>query len=120
MEKTIVKRIKNRTTIEGRICSYDSDQIREEILAFSKANSKFNLPHKYTWVITPINGFAKIIEREMPKPELSTLEKKALGREAIDYMISAWNPEEHGENMDLDCLQQIICELSGYNFEHHK
>ena len=48
--------------IDGRRCSFETEEIRAEILAFSKVNAEFTLPDKYTYEITELNGFAKIIK----------------------------------------------------------
>lgn len=120
MENILVEVIDGFTTIDGKICSYDTEEIRGEILSYSQVNKSFNLPRKYHYVVTPVNGFAKIIRKAKPDKELSAEEKAKLGSDAIDYMIKLLPPDEYGENMDADCLQQIICDLSGYNFENHK
>ena len=67
MENTIIERNGVVNTIEGRTCTYDTDEIRDEIVSFSLSNSKFNLPDKYTWVVTKQNGFAKIILKDKGK-----------------------------------------------------
>lgn len=46
--------------IDGRTCSYQTERIRDEILDFSEVNNEFNLPKKYSYTITELNGFAKI------------------------------------------------------------
>ena len=55
-----VKSINGSPTINENRCSFETDQIRTEILAFSKVNDEFILPDKYTYEITELNGFAKI------------------------------------------------------------
>lgn len=39
MDNTIVERIDGITKIEGRTCTYDTYEIRDEILAFSKVET---------------------------------------------------------------------------------
>lgn len=53
--------------IEDRLCSYETKKIRTMIQDFSEVNKEFILPKKYTFVITDVNGFAKIIKA--PKHE---------------------------------------------------
>jgi len=48
--------------IEGRLCSYETKKIRSRIQEFAEVNEEFVLPKKYTFVITEVNGFAKIIK----------------------------------------------------------
>ena len=58
-------RVKNKNgvpSIDGRICSYDTKQIRTIIENIFEVNKEFILPKEYTYVVTEINGFAKIIE----------------------------------------------------------
>lgn len=50
-------------SINGWTVSYDTKEIRETIHPFFEANPEFILPKKYTYVITEVNQFAKIIER---------------------------------------------------------
>lgn len=49
--------------IEGRLCSYQTKKIRSKIKEFAEVNDEFILPKKYTFIVTKINGFAKIIKR---------------------------------------------------------
>jgi hypothetical protein len=48
--------------IEGRLCSYETNKIRSKIQEFAEVNKEFALPNKYTFVVTEVNGFAKIIK----------------------------------------------------------
>lgn len=48
--------------IDGRLCTYETKQIRSKIQEFSEVNKEFNLPKKYTYIITEQNGFSKIIK----------------------------------------------------------
>ncbi len=50
--------------IDGRICSYETKEIRSEVQEFAEVNKEFILPKKYTYVVTELNGFAKIIKAE--------------------------------------------------------
>lgn len=47
--------------IDDRMCSYETIAIRSEIQDLAKDNAVFYLPSKYTYVVTEINGFAKIV-----------------------------------------------------------
>lgn len=58
----IVKAVNGHHRIDGRICSYETSKIRSIILGFAEVNNEFVLPKKYTYVITELNGFAKIIK----------------------------------------------------------
>jgi hypothetical protein len=49
--------------IDGKRCSFGTKKIRKIILSFSEVNSTFTLPKKYTYVVTEINQFAKIIKK---------------------------------------------------------
>lgn len=49
--------------IDGRQCSYETEKIRSRIQELAEVNSEFVLPKKYTYVITEVNGFAKIIKK---------------------------------------------------------
>ena len=49
--------------IDGRLCSYDTKKIRSKIQEFAEVNDEFILPKKYTYVITEVNGFAKIVKK---------------------------------------------------------
>ena len=48
--------------IEGRLCSYETKRIRSKIQEFAEVNKEFILPNKYTFVVTEVNGFAKIVK----------------------------------------------------------
>ena len=48
--------------IDGRRCSFETKKIRKNILEMMEVNEEFALPKKYTYVITELNGFAKIIK----------------------------------------------------------
>lgn len=50
--------------IDGRVCSYETIAIRSEIHDLAIVNSVFTLPEKYTYVVTEVNGFAKIVHAE--------------------------------------------------------
>lgn len=43
-------------------------------------------------------------------------DRKEIGKQAMETMQELLPPEDWGENMDCDCLQQNICELSGHTF----
>lgn len=45
----------------------------------------------------------------------ASIERKKLGKQAMDLIVGLLPPEDYGENMDCDCLQQIIFELSEYD-----
>lgn len=49
--------------IDGRLCSYETKKIRSKIQEFAEVNNEFILPKKYTYVITELNGFAKIVKK---------------------------------------------------------
>ncbi len=49
-------------SIDGRYCSYQTKKIRSLIRSFFEVNKEFVLPKKYTYVVTELNGFAKIIK----------------------------------------------------------
>ena len=57
-----VKVINGLPRIDGRLCSYETKKIRSKIQEFAEVNEEFILPKKYTYVITELNGFAKIIK----------------------------------------------------------
>lgn len=57
--KVIVKN--GHPYIDGRLCSYETKKIRSKIQDFAEVNNEFILPKRYTYVITEVNGFAKII-----------------------------------------------------------
>jgi len=62
-EKEIKVEVKNGIPyIEGRLCSYETKKIRSKIQEFAEVNNEFVLPKKYTFVITELNGFAKIVK----------------------------------------------------------
>ena len=48
--------------IDGRRCSFETKKIRKAILEMIEVNEEFILPKKYDYVITEVNGFAKIIK----------------------------------------------------------
>lgn len=57
--------VKNRNGyafINGKPCSFETKKIRKFISEMLEVNKSFVLPKKYTYVITEINGFAKIIK----------------------------------------------------------
>jgi len=49
-------------TIDGKRCCFQTEKIRRMILSFSEVNEEFFLPKKFTYVVTELNGFAKIIK----------------------------------------------------------
>lgn len=51
--------------IDGRMCSFETKEIRSIIEEFAEVNKEFILPKKYDYVVTELNGFAKIIESEL-------------------------------------------------------
>jgi hypothetical protein len=53
--------------IDGRRCSFETKKIRKKILEMIEVNEEFILPKKYTYVITELNGFAKIIKKTKQK-----------------------------------------------------
>jgi hypothetical protein len=61
----IVKTWDGSPRINGKRCSFETKKIRKKILEFSEVNEEFVLPKKYTYVITELNGFAKIIKRKL-------------------------------------------------------
>lgn len=48
--------------IDGRLCSYETTKIRSMIQEFAEVNNEFILPSKYSFVVTELNGFAKIVK----------------------------------------------------------
>jgi hypothetical protein len=50
--------------IDGKRCSFETKKIRRMILEFAEVNEEFMLPNKYTYVVTKLNGFAKIIKKQ--------------------------------------------------------
>lgn len=55
--------VKNgRPYINGMMCSFETKKIRTVIMDFAEVNEEFLLPKKYTYVVTKLNGFAKIIK----------------------------------------------------------
>jgi len=48
--------------IDGKLCSYETEEIRSKIQEFAEVSEEFILPKKYTYVITELHGFAKIIK----------------------------------------------------------
>ena len=58
----VVKDKNGRPSIDGRNCSYQSKKIRSLIEMLFEVNKEFVLPKKYTYVVTELNGFAKIIK----------------------------------------------------------
>ncbi len=60
----IVKDKNGSPSIDGRRCSYQTKKIRSYILSFFEVNKEFVLPKKYTYVVTNLNGFAKIIKNK--------------------------------------------------------
>ncbi len=67
-----VKVIRGLPHIDGRQCSYETKEIRSEIQAFAEVNAEFALPKKYTYVVTELNGFAKITKASIEKPTALT------------------------------------------------
>ena len=57
--------------IDGRRCSFETKKIRKKILEMIEVNEEFILPKKYDYVVTELNGFAKIIKRTR-KPKSTT------------------------------------------------
>jgi len=54
--------VKNKMPyIDGRLCSYETEEIRSMVQEFAEVNSEFILPSTYNFVITELNGFAKIV-----------------------------------------------------------
>lgn len=58
--------------IDGRLCSFETIEIRSEIEGLAELNEEFILPNKYTYEITKINGFAKIVKRKNDEPSVAT------------------------------------------------
>ena len=59
----VVVKVKNGSPyIDNRRCSFETKKIRIKILDFAEVNEEFVLPKKYTYVVTELNGFAKIIK----------------------------------------------------------
>lgn len=53
--------------IDGKRCSFETKKIRKTIMEMIEVNEEFILPKKYDYVVTEINGFAKIIKRRNKK-----------------------------------------------------
>lgn len=64
--------------IGDRLCSYETAKIRSMIQEFAEVNSEFILPIKYSFVVTELNGFAKIIKTKskLKKESISDLKSK--------------------------------------------
>jgi len=58
----VVKNKHGRPSIDGMYCSYQTKKIRGFIQMLFEVNKEFILPKKYTYVVTKLNGFAKIIK----------------------------------------------------------
>ncbi len=58
----IVKNKNGRPSIGGMNCSYQTKKIRSLIEMLFEVNKEFILPKKYTYLVTELNGFAKIIK----------------------------------------------------------
>lgn len=62
MAMVVIKDKNGRPSIDGMNCSYQTKKIRSLIQSFFEVNKEFVLPKKYTYVVTELNGFAKIIK----------------------------------------------------------
>ena len=78
--------------IDGRLCSYETSEIRSMILEFAEVNDVFILPNKYDFVVTELNGFAKIINKYKPIKNLPQKIYLQIGSDVTLYNIKDdWN-----------------------------
>lgn len=61
---TTVKVKNGSPYINDRRCTFETKKIRKIIMDFAEFNSEFKLPKKYSFTITNLNGFAKIIKAQ--------------------------------------------------------
>lgn len=75
MKKIIVKIRGRHLYIDGRMCSFETMEVRETIETLGRLSllsKEFELPNEYTYIVTENCGFAKIIKKpieEQPRDE---------------------------------------------------